>query len=97
MGHYCRICGRTRANEKFTGKGHKNHICKDCTRESGRKPKEEYAEANPSIIEDYAILLSEDENLETEDYLYELELNEEDFPEISCEDNVGIEDDEIPF
>ena len=32
MGHYCRICGRTRANEKFSGKGHRNHICKDCAR-----------------------------------------------------------------
>jgi hypothetical protein len=32
MGHYCRICGRTRANEKFSGKGHRAHVCKDCTR-----------------------------------------------------------------
>ena len=31
-GHYCRICGRYRANEKFSGKGHKIHICKDCAR-----------------------------------------------------------------
>ncbi|OLN27401.1 hypothetical protein DSOL_4583 [Desulfosporosinus metallidurans] len=30
MGHYCRICGRTRANERFSGKGHASHICKDC-------------------------------------------------------------------
>src|SRR5262249_44509931 len=30
MGHYCRICGRTRANEKFSGKGHKIHVCKTC-------------------------------------------------------------------
>jgi len=37
MGHSCRICGRVRANEKFSGKGHKTHICKDCA----RKPKEE--------------------------------------------------------
>ena len=37
MGHYCRICGRDRANEKFSGKGHKIHICKDCM----RLPKEE--------------------------------------------------------
>ena len=36
MGHWCRICGRTRPNEKFSGKGHKNHICKECS----RKPKE---------------------------------------------------------
>ena len=32
MGHYCRICGRTRANEKFSGRGHRDHICKDCQR-----------------------------------------------------------------
>jgi rubredoxin len=36
MGHYCRICGRVRPNEKFSGKGHKNHICKQCA----SKPKE---------------------------------------------------------
>ena len=32
MGHYCWVCGRTRANEKFSGKGHARHICKDCQR-----------------------------------------------------------------
>jgi hypothetical protein len=32
MGHYCRICGRVRANEAFTGKGHRIHRCKDCQR-----------------------------------------------------------------
>ena len=37
MGHWCRICGRDRPNEKFSGKGHKNHICKECS----RKPKTE--------------------------------------------------------
>ena len=30
MGHWCRICHRVLPNEKFTGKGHKNHICKKC-------------------------------------------------------------------
>ena len=29
---YCKICGRFRANEKFSGKGHSLHICKDCQR-----------------------------------------------------------------
>lgn len=33
MGHSCRICGRIRANEKFSGKGHAQHVCKDCARE----------------------------------------------------------------
>ena len=32
MGHYCWVCGRTRANERFSGKGHARHICKDCAR-----------------------------------------------------------------
>jgi len=32
IGHYCRICGRYRANEKFSGKGHRIHVCKDCAR-----------------------------------------------------------------
>jgi len=30
MGHYCKICGRQRPNEKFSGKGHHIHVCKDC-------------------------------------------------------------------
>ena len=40
MGHFCRICGRTRPNEKFSGKGHKNHICKLCA----KRPKTEQDE-----------------------------------------------------
>lgn len=40
MGHWCRICGETKPNEKFSGRGHKNHLCKDCS----RKPKEEIEE-----------------------------------------------------
>ena len=40
MGHWCRICGSTKSNEKFSGKGHKCHICKECS----RKPKEEILE-----------------------------------------------------
>lgn len=30
QGHYCRICGEYKANEKFSGKGHAQHICKTC-------------------------------------------------------------------
>jgi hypothetical protein len=40
MGHWCRICGKNKPNEKFSGKGHKNHICKQCA----VKPKEEIDE-----------------------------------------------------
>ena len=32
MGHYCRICGRIRPNESFSGKGHRIHVCKECSR-----------------------------------------------------------------
>ena len=32
QGHYCKICGRRMANEKFSGSGHAAHICKDCAR-----------------------------------------------------------------
>jgi len=32
MGHYCKICGERKANEKFSGKGHAAHICKACSR-----------------------------------------------------------------
>ena len=37
MGHYCKICGRQRPNEQFSGKGHKIHVCKRCQ----AKPKAE--------------------------------------------------------
>ncbi len=32
MGHFCRICQRVRANERFSGRGHRDHVCKDCAR-----------------------------------------------------------------
>jgi hypothetical protein len=31
-GHYCWCCDRIRPNEKFSGKGHARHLCKDCAR-----------------------------------------------------------------
>ena len=34
MGHWCRICGQQKPNEKFSGKGHKNHICKLCSKKA---------------------------------------------------------------
>lgn len=37
MGHYCRVCGRTRSNESFSGKGHRQHICRMCQRKSKAK------------------------------------------------------------
>ena len=32
MRHWCRICFQHRPNEKFSGKGHRDHICKECSR-----------------------------------------------------------------
>ena len=32
QGHYCRVCGEYKANEKFSGKGHAAHICKACAK-----------------------------------------------------------------
>ena len=29
-GHYCKVCGEYRANEKFSGRGRGSHICKRC-------------------------------------------------------------------
>jgi len=37
MGHFCRVCACSKPNERFSGKGHKHHICKACS----RKPEEE--------------------------------------------------------
>ena len=31
-GHYCWACDRMRANEKFSGRGHAQHLCKECAR-----------------------------------------------------------------
>jgi ABC-type dipeptide/oligopeptide/nickel transport system ATPase subunit len=39
-GHYCKVCGCIKPNEKFTGKGHKNHICKKCNKLSSENQKE---------------------------------------------------------
>ncbi|MTH54257.1 hypothetical protein GKZ89_12670 [Bacillus mangrovi] len=30
MGHYCWICMEDKPNEKFSGKGRRQHICKSC-------------------------------------------------------------------
>ena len=39
-GHYCKICGEYKANEKFSGKGHAAHICKACSRLSAAEKAE---------------------------------------------------------
>ena len=39
-GQYCKICSEIKANEKFSGKGHSNHICKACSSLSVEKRNE---------------------------------------------------------
>ena len=31
-GHYCWCCGCHRPNERFSGKGHRRRLCKDCSK-----------------------------------------------------------------
>ena len=31
-GHFCWACGRRRSNEKFSGRGHARHLCRDCSK-----------------------------------------------------------------
>ena len=31
-GHYCWVCRRQRPNERFSGKGHARHVCRDCAK-----------------------------------------------------------------
>ncbi len=39
-GHYCKVCGEYKSNEKFSGKGHATHICKSCSSLSPEKRSE---------------------------------------------------------
>ncbi len=49
QGHYCRICGDYKANEKFSGKGHARHICKSymSAMRSGKNPEDIFPELLP--------------------------------------------------
>lgn len=49
-GHYCHVCGRHRANEKFSGKGHAKHICKDCNRDHRAKIRARKKEFDSRIV-----------------------------------------------
>ena len=39
-GHYCKVCGEYKANEKFSSKGHAAHICKACSQLSAAEKAE---------------------------------------------------------
>jgi hypothetical protein len=60
-GHYCRSCQQYKANEKFSGKGHTAHICKECAKR-GNKPPDVKPET-PQFIDEGSLLfaLVEDE------------------------------------
>lgn len=92
MGHYCRICGRTRANEKFSGKGHKNRICKDCSGKSGTKIKKNSIDEN---------IFTSETTVPLNDILIRrgsTYLDDNWFSEIDFERNVDDENDEdLPF
>ena len=40
-GHYCKVCGEHKANEKFSGRGHAAHICKSCASKSPEEKAED--------------------------------------------------------
>lgn len=61
-GHYCRVCGRRRANEKFGGRGHAQHICKDCQRELKQAARQK---RKAREVDDESENLMDDEILET--------------------------------
>ncbi|HDN65054.1 MAG TPA: hypothetical protein ENF23_01965 [Methanosarcinales archaeon] len=42
-GHFCKVCRKILANEKFSGKGRTAHICKKCTRKLKARKSEEIA------------------------------------------------------
>ncbi|MBP6491342.1 MAG: hypothetical protein KA282_00080 [Clostridia bacterium] len=57
-GHYCRICGQRKANEKFSGRGHAVHICMACAKR-GNKPPEITTEVSFVNEDEPAILFEE--------------------------------------
>ena len=58
-GHYCRICGQHKANEKFSGCGHAAHICKACAKR-GNKPPD---------IKDEPLVFIDDDDIDISDYI----------------------------
>lgn len=62
-GHYCRICGRRRANEKFGGRGHALHICKDCQRELKREARQKRKAGETDAV----VLVTEDDLMDMDE------------------------------
>jgi ribosome-binding protein aMBF1 (putative translation factor) len=90
MGHYCRICGRTRVNEKFSGKRHKNHVCRDCSGKLGRKVEKEGIGENAFASE--TVVLSNDMPIQPESMYFEDNwFSEIDFEKQNIDDENGEE------
>lgn len=51
-GHYCRICGEYKANEKFSGKGHARHICKSCMSASNKGTSSSLSNEEPIVYDE---------------------------------------------
>lgn len=93
MGHYCRICARTRPNEKFSGKGHKSHVCKDCSRKSRRKAETVAVKENVSDLE--GLISSDADYTMSENTYHDYSWTyEDDFNDVIAEDD---KDQELPF
>ena len=60
-GHYCKVCGEYKANEKFSGKGHAAHVCKSCAagEASGANENKPLAESPMEIIKGADFLAEE--------------------------------------
>ncbi|NLI92024.1 MAG: hypothetical protein GX434_07375 [Peptococcaceae bacterium] len=81
MGHYCRVCGRTRANESFSGKGHKNHVCKDCSGKAGKKAKrnnlKENVFASKHTVPSNIIRIQSEEWYFDDNWFFEIDMEEQ--------------------
>ena len=85
MGHYCMICGRMQANEKFSGKGRKNHVCKDCSEKISKRERQSSLDRKDSIFDNRILLedMNYHNNLFVEDDIEGLSLeyeNDEELP-----------------
>lgn len=62
-GHYCRICGQYKANEKFSSHGHAAHTCKACSKR-GNKPPETKVALTLVDIEDVDTLFADGDSFD---------------------------------
>jgi len=62
-GHYCKVCGQVLPNEKFTGKGHAAHICKNCAKKPAEQRDEEIVLNRISRVYMYMDLLRENRRM----------------------------------